>query len=100
MSFTYTLGIPNANDDPSVDQPNMQTNNDSINTIINIDHVAFNNTDGGKHKQVTFDGNHIAAAPAATNSSVIFTKAGTADTGHPQVFWQTAVATTTFLMSG
>lgn len=57
MTISYTTGIPAANNDPSVDQPNMQTNNDNIAAIIEVDHYGFNaasNTPGGQHQFVTF----------------------------------------------
>lgn len=40
-SFGYNLNIPNGPDDPSDDQPLMQTNTNSINSIINVDHYTF-----------------------------------------------------------
>ena len=41
-TFTYNGGIPDAPNNPSVDQPKMKTNTDSINGIIGVDHVGFN----------------------------------------------------------
>ncbi len=52
LFFTYNNGIPAANNDPSVDQPNMQTNTDSIDSIINVDHFSFETNFDGTHKQV------------------------------------------------
>ena len=58
MSIGYTLGIPAATHNPSSDQPNMQINNDNINSLIGIDHVTFNATGAGErsgeHQHVTF----------------------------------------------
>ncbi len=52
LFFTYNNGIPAANNNPSVDQPNMQTNTDSIDSIINVDHYSFETNFDGTHKQV------------------------------------------------
>jgi len=41
-NFTYVTGIPAASHNPSTDQPDMQTNTNSINSIIQEDHYGFN----------------------------------------------------------
>lgn len=51
-NFTYTRDIPDGPHNPSVDQPDMKTNNNSIDDIIEIDHYSFNDNLGGYHKQV------------------------------------------------
>lgn len=51
-TYTYTTGIPNGPNNPSTDQPNMKTNNDSNNSIWAEDHYGFNVANGGTHKQV------------------------------------------------
>lgn len=55
---TYSTGIPATNNDPSVDQPNMLVNNDSIASILGgdstVDMIGFNDNDGGWHRKVTF----------------------------------------------
>lgn len=79
MSFTYNNGVPAANNNPSVDQPDMLTNAQSINSIIAVDHISFNVTNGGTHKQITF--NDVAAPGAQTNpQSILYTVAGAAST--------------------
>ena len=50
--FSYTLGIPNGPNDPSNDQPNMKINNDNISAIIGVDHVTFNQNNGGYHTDI------------------------------------------------
>ena len=62
MSFVYTIGVPNPPNNPSADVPKMQTNTTSIYNLINVDHVPFNNSNGGKHKQVQIQ--QVAALPA------------------------------------
>ena len=53
-NFVYTVGIPDAPNDPSADQPNMKVNNDSNDGIWKIDHYGFRNNNGGYHKQTTY----------------------------------------------
>jgi hypothetical protein len=55
VNLTYTTGIPATNNDPSVDQPNMQTNTDSINAWVQIDHHGFGDTIGGYHSIIHQD---------------------------------------------
>lgn len=71
MSISYNLGIPAAGNNPSVDQPKMKDNNDNINNLIGIDHVAFNTSGSGKHLQVTFNSNNVPSIP--TSPPVLFT---------------------------
>lgn len=54
MSFTYHTGIPDAPNNPSVDQPKMKTNTNSINSLITVDHQGFNAANGGYHKVIHF----------------------------------------------
>lgn len=70
-SFTYITGVPAADNDPSVDQPNMVTNTNSIPGLIAIDHVSFNASNGGTHLQVTFSSNNVPTVP--TSPPVLFT---------------------------
>lgn len=49
MNLNYTTGIPNAPNNPSSDQPIMQTNANSINTWVQQDHIGFNTDNGGYH---------------------------------------------------
>lgn len=77
MSFGYNNGVPNGPNDPSVDQPDMLTNTKSIQNLIKVDHVDFNNTDGGKHKQVTLPNLNVPVAQAGV-ASTIFSNSGVA----------------------
>ena len=70
-SFTYITGVPAADNDPSVDQPNMVTNTNSIPGLIAIDHVSFNASNGGTHLQITFSSNNVPTVP--TSPPVLFT---------------------------
>lgn len=65
-SISYNLGIPDGPHNPSADQPNMKVNNDNIDQFVAVDHIGFNSGMGetsGRHKQVTFDVNNVAAVP-------------------------------------
>jgi len=48
--FNYNRNIPFATNSPSVDQPNMQTNTNSTDDLISVDHNSFNVPNGGYHK--------------------------------------------------
>lgn len=73
MVISYNLDIPDAPNNPSVDQPNMRTNTNSINTIIAVDHYTFADTPSGTHKQVTL------RAAAIDSPSIISLANGTAN---------------------
>lgn len=64
-TFSYNTGVPATNNSPSVDQPEMQINTASINSILAVDHVSFNTAGGGRHNQVTFNANNPPSLPAA-----------------------------------
>jgi hypothetical protein len=53
-NFTYFMGIPNRNNKPSIDQPNMTINNNSNLAMWAVDHTGFNTSDssGGYHKTI------------------------------------------------
>ncbi len=51
--FDFYPAIPATNNSPSVDQPNMQTNNQSANDILAVDHITYNLPNGGTHSKVT-----------------------------------------------
>jgi len=57
-NFNYIQNIPFATNNPSVDQPNMLTNTNSINSIIAVDHITFGAATGiesdGWHKVIHF----------------------------------------------
>lgn len=84
MTITYNLGIPAGSHSPSVDQPNMQANNDAIASYVAIDHVAFGSAGSGKHNQVTFNGVTAPATPSDP-TSILYTKNDSHS--HPQLFF-------------
>lgn len=56
-NYNYDGTIPNPPDDPGDDVTQMQTNSASIGSIMNVDHVGFNATNGGIHRQVSYNSN-------------------------------------------
>jgi hypothetical protein len=80
ISYNYYANIPNAPDNPSFDQPLMQVNSQSINSIIAVDHVGFKSTgsggpgtSGGQHLQVTFNGKNVPAGAPTDPLSIMYT---------------------------
>lgn len=49
MNLTYTRDIPATPNNPSNDQPPMRINNNSIDSILLLDHFGFNDNLGGYH---------------------------------------------------
>jgi len=90
MTITYTNNIPLASNNPSNDQPNMQTNTNAINSWVQIDHVGFNASNGGQHKQVNFPAENAPAGAPTGTASVLYSVAGVADASHPVVAFQNA----------
>lgn len=76
-SLPYTTTIPAAGNDPADDQPLMQTNYASINTLIGVDHVSFAGPGYGEHEQVTFNNKNTPSTPTDP-VSVLSTASGTA----------------------
>jgi hypothetical protein len=68
MSFIYTTGVPNPPNIPSSDVSNMQTNTNSINSIIGVDHVGFNLANGGYHTVIHQTQYSTGTDPAAIPS--------------------------------
>jgi len=92
-SFTYTTGVPNPPNDPSNDVPLMQTNTNSILSIIAVDHVGFNTPgpnpagSGGQHLQITYNSENPPSVPADP-IGITYTNAGVVSASHPQLFYQ------------
>lgn len=92
-NYSFYPAIPAANNNPSNDQPLMQTSNQSVNDLISEDHVTFNVSNGGLHKQIRFNANNVPAdAPTfptlftntSGGSSQLFFYTGTASQGKNQ----------------
>jgi hypothetical protein len=65
-TISYNLNIPAANNNPSTDQPLMQTNTNAINTLLNIDHFGFKIPNGGWHQQSTYVDSTLALGTPIT----------------------------------
>lgn len=102
MATTYSFNenIPAANNNPSADQPIMQTNNASTKSIIGVDHVTFGTATGGagssdgQHLQVTYNNKHSPAAQvdpistAYTNNSATMAEVRGSTTTVAQNFYR------------
>jgi hypothetical protein len=53
-SFVYNDGIPASNDSPSVDQPIILTNTQTLKSVITVDHFGFQTGNDGTHIHTTF----------------------------------------------
>jgi hypothetical protein len=96
MTFTFNTGVPAANNDPSVDQPDMLQNNVSNADIWDVDHIGFNASNGGTHEKITFISTVSPSAPTGLGS-VIYSSAGVADTSNAQLKFQNV--DTTFVVT-
>lgn len=89
MATTYNPNIPQPTNRPSDSQGQILLNFQTLDTVFAVDHVQFSlTTNFGKHKQVTFDTNHPAAAPAGTESVLYTRNVGAA----PALFWRNSVS--------
>ena len=82
----YNLNIPAANNNPSQDQPKMQTNTNAINTLLSLDHFTFSDNSAGRHKQVTLTNE---AAPGFTGGNAVLY--ANLATGQSWPFWQNSL---------
>lgn len=71
--FVYNRNIPDGPNNPSVDQPDMETNTNSTDDLIDIDHFSFNDANGGLHRQVNMI-NQTAPNPVRLGDSVIYSR--------------------------
>lgn len=97
MSFqNYYVNTPAAANNPSNDQPLMETNTNSASQLWLQDHYGFKDNLGGQHKQVTFSkgsvGDNVPGAQSGVNS-VVFTNAGIDDPAHPELYFINSTST-------
>lgn len=85
MTINYNLGIPASGNNPSSDQPLMQTNTNSIDTLLQVDHFSFKFAPSGTHKQVTLT--NQSAPGIGSGSGVLYCNTVSAAS---QPFWQNA----------
>lgn len=95
MTFSaYNTSVPATNNNPSVDQPQMLINTQSINTLIGGDHHTFNDNLGGYHTNIHQDqitGNADPANIANINQFYVktVTPNATVNTPDTQLFAET-----------
>lgn len=77
MTISYNLNIPDGPNNPSNDQPKMKVNTNAVDSWTAIDHVKFDTSPAGTHKQVTFSSKNAAGAQIDPQS-VLYTGNGTA----------------------
>jgi hypothetical protein len=85
-NFAYNLNIPNPPNAPSTDVPLMKINTNSINSLINVDHVTFGVNGSGIHKQVTLQ--NEAAPGLGDGNGVLYANLAA---GQSWPFWQNAL---------
>lgn len=54
MTISYNRDIPDGPNNPSNDQPKMKTNTNSIDDWTAVDHIKFENSPAGAHRQARF----------------------------------------------
>lgn len=96
-NFAYNDNIPNPPNKPSADVGLMQTNTNSINGIIAVDHISFVADDGGTHNQTQFANFSVGPIPGNTESSVAYPAAGVASNSTAQYYFKNSQAS--FLVS-
>lgn len=99
MSFVYTIGVPNPPSNPSADVFNMQTNTNSLGSILNVDLIGFGSPGigqavDGRHRQVSLFNETNPAVPFTTNTGGVLFAGLQGAQSWP--FWQNAA---TFLAS-
>ena len=82
--MAYNADIPQASDDPSQSQGQLLANFQELNTSNSVNHVAFNDSDQGKHKflQMPEQG---APPTTSANEGGIYTKEQSSAT---ELFWR------------
>lgn len=91
-TYSYNRDIPDAPNNPSVDQPKMKTNTNSTDDLIGQDHVSFGIANGGYHKvihQITQGSNPAAIANINQVYSKDYTPDYTGSTSDTQLFVRT-----------
>jgi hypothetical protein len=73
-NYAYNNGVPDGPNNPSVDQPDMLINTQSIENILAEDHVSFNSNNGGLHKQSRIIAQSGIPAGTITSSGTLYTK--------------------------
>ncbi len=94
-NFDYNTDIPDGPNNPSNDQPLMKTNTNSIDGIIAVDHIGFQQNNGGFHT-VIHQGPQLANPAAIPGFGQTFTKTISAD---QQLFYESGNGVVTQITS-
>jgi hypothetical protein len=77
-TFSYNNNLPNPPDYPGNDVGGMQVNTQSLQQIIDVDHVDFTVNGAGWHNKVTFPDVYTVTGPAPINNvCALYPRAGT-----------------------
>jgi hypothetical protein len=87
-NFTARSGIPDVNDNPSDDQPDMQINNDNFIDIWDVDHIGFNAANGGTHLQNTYSGFSNGNILGGSAASTAYPAAGVDNINRAQYYFR------------
>lgn len=85
-NLPYTRDIPHSTHNPSSDQPIMEVNNNSNDTLWAVDHFGFNDNNGGLHKQVHLK--NQSAPGIGTVDGVLYSNVNPANSWP---FWQNSL---------
>lgn len=85
--MAFNANVPLANDRLSTSQADLNDNFQEINTYVNVDHVAFNVADQGKHKRVFFQQQAADPATGATEAA-LYTKDSVAVPGTASLYYR------------
>jgi len=69
LNLNYNRDIPFATHNPSVDQPDMQTNTNSVDTWVTVDHHGFQDNEGGYHTVIHQDPNTSIGGTPTTRTT-------------------------------
>jgi hypothetical protein len=93
----YNRDIPDAPNNPSTDQPKMKQNTNAIDDLISVDHLSFQATNFGTHKQTAFENFSAGVVPGGVPASVAYPAAGVAEVTRAQYYFKNS--TNTFILS-
>lgn len=87
-NYSYYVDRPDANNNPSLDQPDMKVNTNSISSLISEDHIGFNQNNGGLHKQVRMPIQATIPSGTISNSGTTYVKTAN---GSAQIFYTNGI---------
>lgn len=90
-NYNYTQNIPRSDQSPATQRPSLETNTNSIYSIISEDHFGFGVDNGGEHKRVSFPDNYGSTTPTALDSE-LRTQPGTANVTASQLLYTNSSA--------